>query len=634
MWGDQSKDHQSNPFTKQKFEIKGLDNLNPFSKKKRKKEKFSIRVVDDKSKKKKGSGSQKRSTKPKSASKKRSTKPKSTPKKATHSKKSSVKKMTKSKSYDTQKSSKPTHKTKGQSSSISTQRCITPSTRKVQHNKSQSVHKRPKQKRQTHTQQPPAQQQYEDSDEDEPPPATHYVPKRKPKTRAKPKTTQRNYQSKRTASPEQNTKPSRPKQKHVTTQNNRHKKTTAAKPIRKKKATSSRKYQRESEPQTSSKSNKKKKRKKKKKNVSDSEEDEDDEEDKHKKKKKNRQNQQDSEFRSRLEADIIDEKPDICFRDVQGLEAVKLALYETIILPSLRPELFTGLRAPTSGLLLFGPPGNGKTMIAKCVAAECDGTFFSISASSITSKFVGDAERIMRTLFDLARDRAPSIIFIDEIDSLLTARGGQNEAESSRRIKTEFLIQFDGVKKASDAAKRVLVIGATNLPNQLDEAVLRRFGKRIMVPLPDEDTRKGLLTLLMAKQKTNLTDDDFMHVVMKTKGYSCSDLSTLCKDASMGPIRDLGAKIIQIQNESDMPFIETKHFDAALDNVKPSLPQSSLKYFIEWNDKYGSKIHLSLSALPDNMKPYTDEELRIMSEKANATDEEEEDEYEDDEKSD
>ena len=360
--------------------------------------------------------------------------------------------------------------------------------------------------------------------------------------------------------------------------------------------------------------NKDKKKKKKKKgskdNISDDEKKDDGDD-----KKKSKMSKQDAEFRSRLEADIISEAPDICFKDVQGLANVKLALYETIILPALRPELFTGLRTPTGGLLLFGPPGNGKTMIAKCVAAECESTFFSISASSITSKFVGDAERIMRTLFNLAREKAPSIIFIDEIDSMLTARGGKNEAESSRRIKTEFLIQFDGVKKASESAKRVLVIGATNLPDQLDEAVLRRFGKRIMVPLPDGDTRSGILRLLMSKQKTNLTDTHFEDIVKRTQGYSCSDLSTLCKDAAMGPIRGLGARILEIKNQADMPAIEKKHFDGAIANVRPSLTDQSLNYFQEWNDKFGSKIHLSMSALPENMRPYTMEELAEIDRK-------------------
>merc|ERR1719229_1274320 len=298
-----------------------------------------------------------------------------------------------------------------------------------------------------------------------------------------------------------------------------------------------------------------------------------------------------------------------------GLANVKLALYETIILPALRPELFTGLRTPTGGLLLFGPPGNGKTMIAKCVAAGCQSTFFSISASSITSKFVGDAERIMRTLFNLARDKAPSIIFIDEIDSMLTARGGKNEAESSRRIKTEFLIQFDGVQKAADSEKSVLCIGATNLPDQLDEAVLRRFGKRIMVPLPDADTRRGILRMLMSKQKTQLSAADYEHVVERCDGYSCSDLSTLCKDAAMGPVRALGAKILELNSTADMPPIELKHFQGALKNVRPSLTDQSLDYFTDWNDKFGSKIHLSMSALPADMRPYTVEELAEIDRK-------------------
>merc|ERR1712083_1149360 len=207
------------------------------------------------------------------------------------------------------------------------------------------------------------------------------------------------------------------------------------------------------------------------------------------------------------------------------------------------------------------------------------------------------------------------IIFIDEIDSMLTARGGKNEAESSRRIKTEFLIQFDGVKKASDTEKRVLVIGATNLPDQLDEAVLRRFGKRIMVPLPDAETRMGILRLLMSKQKTSLSNKDFQTITKKCAGYSCSDLSTLCKDAAMGPIRALGAKILELGSTADMPPIELKHFQGALKNVRPSLTDQSLDYFTNWNDKFGSKIHLSMSALPADMRPYTTEELAEIDRK-------------------
>ena len=195
---------------------------------------------------------------------------------------------------------------------------------------------------------------------------------------------------------------------------------------------------------------------------------------------------------------------------------------------------------------------------------------------------------------------------------MLTARGGKNEAESSRRIKTEFLIQFDGVKKAADAEKRVLVIGATNLPDQLDEAVLRRFGKRIMVPLPDKDTRRGILRMLMSKQKTALSQQDYEGVVECCGGYSCSDLATLCKDAAMGPIRALGAKILELQSTEDVPAINKQHFEGALRNVRPSLTDQSFDYFESWNDKFGSKIHLSMSALPDSMRPYTSEEIEII----------------------
>ena len=310
----------------------------------------------------------------------------------------------------------------------------------------------------------------------------------------------------------------------------------------------------------------------------------------------------DSAFRTRLEADIVADLTGISFQDVQGLENVKLALYETVILPQRRPELFTGLRSPGMGILLFGPPGNGKTMIAKCVAAQCNSTFFSISASSITSKFVGEAERIMRTLFSLAREKAPSIIFIDEIDSMLTARGGKNEAESSRRIKTEFLIQFDGVHNSSELNASLLVIGATNLPQQLDEAVLRRFSKRILVPHPERNTRYGLLRHLMSKENHQLSEGDFQKVSKYTDRYSCSDIRNLCADASMGPVRDLGANLANKDLDvSEIPKISLKHFESAMKNVRSSLSKESLQFYNEWNKKFGSKFNLQNTDLPKEL---------------------------------
>jgi spastin len=161
--------------------------------------------------------------------------------------------------------------------------------------------------------------------------------------------------------------------------------------------------------------------------------------------------------------EIIEGGQKVEFTDVAGNETAKQALKEMVILPAVRPELFTGLRTPARGLLLFGPPGNGKTLLARAVATESNATFFSISASSLTSKYVGDGEKLVRALFAVARELQPSIIFIDEIDSLLSERS-QSEHEASRRLKTEFLIQFDGLPTGNVENERIVVMAATNRP--------------------------------------------------------------------------------------------------------------------------------------------------------------------------
>ena len=140
-----------------------------------------------------------------------------------------------------------------------------------------------------------------------------------------------------------------------------------------------------------------------------------------------------------IEESILDHSPSVNWDDIKGLADVKRTLNETIVLPILKPEIFKGLLSPSRGILLYGPPGNGKTMLAKAIATECKSTFFNCSASTLTSKWMGEGEKLMKCLFALAAERAPAVIFIDEIDRIMGARGGQ-EHEASRRLKTEFLI--------------------------------------------------------------------------------------------------------------------------------------------------------------------------------------------------
>uniref|UniRef100_A0A8D3BYJ4 Fidgetin-like protein 1 n=1 Tax=Scophthalmus maximus TaxID=52904 RepID=A0A8D3BYJ4_SCOMX len=292
----------------------------------------------------------------------------------------------------------------------------------------------------------------------------------------------------------------------------------------------------------------------------------------------------DSKLASLILNEIVDSGASVSFDDVAGQDLAKQALQEIVILPALRPELFTGLRAPARGLLLFGPPGNGKTMLAKAVAAESKATFFNISAASLTSKYVGEGEKLVRALFSVARELQPSVIFIDEVDSLLCERR-EGEHDASRRLKTEFLIEFDGVQSGGD--DRVLVMGATNRPQELDEAVLRRFAKRVYVALPDEKTRSTLLTNLLGKHGNPLSINELSYVAKVTAGYSGSDLTALAKDAALGPIRELGPDQVRCMAANEMRNIKTKDFEDSLKRIKPTVSPTTLKMYTKWNKDFG-----------------------------------------------
>ncbi|KAG6749412.1 hypothetical protein POTOM_046458 [Populus tomentosa] len=281
---------------------------------------------------------------------------------------------------------------------------------------------------------------------------------------------------------------------------------------------------------------------------------------------------------------IVDKSPSVKWEDVAGLEKAKQSLMEMVILPTRRRDLFTGLRKPARGLLLFGPPGNGKTMLAKAVASESEATFFNVSASSLTSKWVGEAEKLVRTLFIVAISRQPSVIFMDEIDSIMSTRVA-NENDASRRLKSEFLIQFDGV--TSNPNDLVIVIGATNKPQELDDAVLRRLVKRIYVPLPDGNVRRALLKHKLKGRAFSLPGGDLEKLVRETEGYSGSDLQALCEEAAMMPIRELGASILTVKANQVRP-LRYEDFQKALAVIRPSLSKSKWGDLERWNEEFGS----------------------------------------------
>ena len=224
-------------------------------------------------------------------------------------------------------------------------------------------------------------------------------------------------------------------------------------------------------------------------------------------------------------------------------------------------------------------------MVGKAIAHESRATFFSIKSSSLTSKWIGEGEKLVRTLFAVAAYRAPSVIFIDEVDSLLTQRKA-DEDEASRRMKTEFLVQLDGV--GNERQGHVLVIGATNLPWELDDAARRRFVKKLYIPLPDQPGRAALMRNLLANGRHGVEDEEITKLSNDTDGFSGADLKNLCTEAAMGPIRQLGTQRAISTPIEEVPPISYKHFRRSLRGMKPSVAQESLASYKEWNDTFGN----------------------------------------------
>ncbi|XP_076465046.1 katanin p60 ATPase-containing subunit A-like 2 isoform X3 [Babylonia areolata] len=299
-----------------------------------------------------------------------------------------------------------------------------------------------------------------------------------------------------------------------------------------------------------------------------------------------------------ISRDIYLQNPNVRWDDIIGLDEAKRLMKESVVYPVKYPQLFQGILSPWKGVLLYGPPGTGKTLLAKAVATECNTTFFNISASTIVSKWRGDSEKLVRVLFELARFHAPSTIFLDELESLMSQRGsqgGSTEHEGSRRMKTELLVQMDGLAKTDDL---VFLLAASNLPWELDHAMLRRLEKRILVDLPTFEARRAMflhhLPPVVCSKDGGLellSDLDYDMLGVKTEGYSGSDIKLVSKEAAMRPVRKI---FVALENHTEgeelhikLDTIRTHDVLAAIERTKPSAKLLKDKYS-RWQREYES----------------------------------------------
>ncbi|KAI3762367.1 hypothetical protein L1987_52796 [Smallanthus sonchifolius] len=228
---------------------------------------------------------------------------------------------------------------------------------------------------------------------------------------------------------------------------------------------------------------------------------------------------------------------DVEFNSIGGLESIKQSLYELVILPLRRPELFSygKLLGPQKGVLLYGPPGTGKTMLAKAIAKESGAVFINVRISDLMSKWFGDAQKLVAAVFSLAYKLQPAIIFIDEVDSFLGQRRSTDH-EALTNMKTEFMALWDGF--TTDQNARVMVLAATNRPSELDEAILRRLPQAFEIGIPDRKERAAILKVILKGERVE-DEIDLDSIAALCEGYTGSDLLELCKQAAYFPIKDL-----------------------------------------------------------------------------------------------
>ncbi|XP_049819065.1 katanin p60 ATPase-containing subunit A-like 2 [Aethina tumida] len=280
------------------------------------------------------------------------------------------------------------------------------------------------------------------------------------------------------------------------------------------------------------------------------------------------------EFAEAIQKEIITETS-CTFADCIGLDNAIECVKEATVYPLQYPELFQNMQESWNGVLLYGPPGTGKTLLAKAVASETNCTFINLTNSAFISKWRGESEKMLKVLFEMAKYYAPTVIFIDELDSVIA----EGSHEASKRFKCEMLVQMDGITKTTHP---IFVLATTNHPWALEKATLRRFEKKIFIDLPNERNRNKLFSYYLKKYGGNLTKEEIDALSKKTIRFTGHDIKTLCKEARMSIIRE------QIKNKSSTNQISFDAMKNSLIKIKCGTSEEDIKKYRDWSKEFGS----------------------------------------------
>ncbi|KAK1902957.1 Fidgetin [Dissostichus eleginoides] len=291
----------------------------------------------------------------------------------------------------------------------------------------------------------------------------------------------------------------------------------------------------------------------------------------------------DSSLVEMVTTEILQQGPPVDWSDIAGLDMAKAAIKEEILWPILRPDMFSGLATLPRSLLLFGPQGTGRTLMAHCMATQLGAAFLQLSGSALVTKWLGEGEKIIQASFLVARCRQPSVVFIREVDLLLSAQ--VSEDSPVNRLKAELLMQLDSI--LTSAEDHVLVVCSTNKPEEIPESLRRYFAKRLLIPLPDGTARHQIISQLLSQHNYCLSDKEMSLLVQRTEGFSGLDVAQLCQEAVVGPLHGIPGTDLSTLHPAQMRPVSYQDFDSVFCKFQPSISKKELDMYTEWNKMFG-----------------------------------------------